>query len=259
MRLYSIHFHFTLFFLDVFFRPFRPYKYAWKALYLCFKAVMFVIMVARSGCTFRNIHRHFNIAYSRDSYPWLYASLLSVMTGLTWEEEEYFDDAHEPLATEENLNNTHPYINHKFLSLTMNAYVMGMYQNDPDTYIHDTEEFHRYISWLLSEHKVKSIQTSIIKTATSRLDGESNSHIFANITMFTYIRPVKCNVKILNSSKDPSKVIGIVIIKIPKSNIIITFWPTYYIAQNRQYTINETALKHYNQFRSVKTEALWWL
>ena len=83
MHLYSIHFHFTLFFLGVFFRPFRPYKYAWKAFYLRFKAVMVVIMVARSGCTFRNIHRHFNIAYSRDSYPWLYASFLSVMTGLT--------------------------------------------------------------------------------------------------------------------------------------------------------------------------------
>ena len=76
--LYSIYFHFTLFLLDVFFRPFRPYKYAWKAFYLRFKAVVY-----HYGCTFRNIHRHFNIAYSRDSYQWLYASFLSVMTGLT--------------------------------------------------------------------------------------------------------------------------------------------------------------------------------
>ena len=33
-------------------------------------------------------------------------------------------------------------------------------------------------------------------------------------------------------------------------------WPSYFIPQNYQNTIIQTALKHYNQFISVRTEAL---
>ena len=43
--------------------------------------------------------------------------------------------------------------------------------------------------------------------------------------MFNYIRPVKCNVKILNGSIDSEKVFGLVIIKNPKINIILPLWP----------------------------------
>ena len=29
--------------------------------------------------------------------------------------------------------------------------------------------------------------------------------------------------------------------------------------QNPQHTISQTALKHYNHFRSFRTESLWWM
>ena len=49
------------------------------------------------------------------------------------------------------------------------------------------------------------------------------------------------------------------VIKIPKTNIIIPLWPSYYISQNPQNTISQTALKYYNEFRNVRTEALRWV
>ena len=45
--------------------------------------------------------------------------------------------------------------------------------------------------------------------------GGSNYHMFNEMSMLTYIKPVKCNVEILNVSKDTEKVFGIIIIKIP--------------------------------------------
>ena len=74
--------------------------------------------------------------------------------------------------------------------------------------------------------------------------------------MFNYTRPIKCNVQIINFRKSRAKVFGLVIIKIPKTNIIIPLWSSYYMPQN---IIIKTALKNYNQFRSIITEALVWL
>ena len=47
--------------------------------------------------------------------------------------------------------------------------------------------------------------------------------------------------------------------KILKTNIITPLWPLYYITQNPQNTISQTALKCCNQFRILITEALRWL
>ena len=77
--------------------------------------------------------------------------------------------------------------------------------------------------------------------------------------MFDYTRPVKCNVQILNGSKSPTKRFGLVTIKIPKTNIIISLWPSYYMQQNPQNTISKTAIKHYIEFISVRTEYLRWV
>ena len=77
--------------------------------------------------------------------------------------------------------------------------------------------------------------------------------------MFTHIRPVKFNLPILNDSKAPVKISGLVIVKITKTKIIISLWPSYYISQNSENTISQTALEHYNQFISVRNEALRWL
>ena len=74
--------------------------------------------------------------------------------------------------------------------------------------------------------------------------------------MFTYVIPVKCNVQITNGRKSPAKGFVLVILK---KNIIIPLWPPYYMSQKLQTTISKTEIKHYNQFRSVRTEYLRWL
>ena len=65
--------------------------------------------------------------------------------------------------------------------------------------------------------------------------------------------------KFINVSKSHAKCFGLVIIKIPKTSIIIPLWSSYYIPHNPQNTIIQTALKHYNEFRHVITEALRWV
>ena len=133
---------------------------------------------------------------------------------------------------------------------------MTVYHNDSYNFIDDQEYFCQYCRWILHEHDRNKTQTSPTQVRSSQLCGVSNSHVFIGITMFAYIRPVKCNVQIINGSKALAKGFGLVIIKIPKTNIIIPFWPPYYMPQNPQNIISQTTIKHYNQFRSVITEAL---
>ena len=83
--------------------------------------------------------------------------------------------------------------------------------------------------------------------------------MFTNIKPLAYIRPVQCIVQILNGRKSPTKDFGLVIIKPPRENIIIPLWPSYYIPQNLQKITSRTALKHYNEFINVITEALRWV
>ena len=52
--------------------------------------------------------------------------------------------------------------------------------------------------------------------------------------MFAFIRPVKYNSQTFNGSNAPAKLFGPVIIKIPKTNIIIPFWPSENMPQNTQ-------------------------
>ena len=83
--------------------------------------------------------------------------------------------------------------------------------------------------------------------------------MFTNITMFACIRLVKYNVRIINGRKYPAKVFGLVIIKIPKTNIIIPLQTSYYMPQNPKNKISQTSLKHYNEFISVRTESIGWV
>ena len=77
--------------------------------------------------------------------------------------------------------------------------------------------------------------------------------------MLTYIRLVKFNVFIPNRSKSPVKGFGLVVVKTPKTNIIIPLWLSYYMPQNPQNKMSQTELKHYNKFRSIRNEAVRWL
>ena len=76
--------------------------------------------------------------------------------------------------------------------------------------------------------------------------------------MFTHIIPVRRNIQINNGSKAPVKGFGLFIIKIPKT-IIIPLWTSLYMTQKPQNTISQTTLRHYNKFRSVRTDSIIWL
>ena len=60
----------------------------------------------------------------------------------------------------------------------------------------------------------EKIETNTIQVRNAQADQGSKSHVLINITMFTYITPVKCNVQICNSRKFLAKGFGLVIGKI---------------------------------------------
>ena len=140
----------------------------------------------------------------------------------------------------------------------MNSGLMTVNNNDPENFIDDLEYFpvsHLTNKCTWGQHTPKNTtQVSILK-----LDGGSNSHVFTDTTMFNYIRPVKCNIQNINGRKPPAKGFGIFVVRITTTNIIITFWPSYYMPKNAQNKIIQTELKHYNEFRSLITKALIWL
>ena len=145
--------------------------------------------------------------------------------------EELYEDTNDYFTTEEELGHIHPDLNHNFPYPKINSGIMSINCN-------------------------KTFHPTTIKVSNAQMDVLSNSYLFTNITIFTYIRPVKCNVQILNSRKSPAKRFGFVIIKIPKTNIIIPLQPSYYMLQNTRDIISQTSLKHYSEFRNVITEAL---
>ena len=108
----------------------------------------------------------------------------------------------------------------------MKSGLMTVRQNDPDNFIEKPDYFCQYIRWILHEHKGNNIQTSPTQVSNSQLYKGSNSHMSTYINIFTYNRPVKCNVHILNFRKAPVKVFDLVIIKNPKTDIIIPLWPS---------------------------------
>ena len=85
---------------------------------------------------------------------------------------------------------------------------MNVHNNDPESFIDDPEDFHQYCSWLLSVYKGNTLHPTATQVRTSQLDGGSNSHMFTNITMLSYTRHVKFNVKILNGIKTPANVLA---------------------------------------------------
>ena len=59
--------------------------------------------------------------------------------------------------------------------------------------------------------------------------------------------------------QSPCKRFGFVMIIIAKTNIIIPIWTSYCMPRIPHNKISQTSPKQYNEFRSVKNEALIWL
>ena len=75
----------------------------------------------------------------------------------------------------------------------MNSGLVTVHNNHPEKLIDDLDDFFQYCIWLLSGHEGNIIQKNNTQVRTSQLDGGLNSHVFTEITIFTYIRPVKWN------------------------------------------------------------------
>ena len=90
---------------------------------------------------------------------------------------------------------------------------MTVHHNDSEIFIDDPEYFLQYLSWLLSEHEGNTLKPTNNQFSTAQLGGGSKSHCFMYITIFTYIRTIKCKVQIINDSKSPANVFGLVILK----------------------------------------------
>ena len=103
------------------------------------------------------------------------------------------------------------------------------------------------------------IQPNTTQVSNSQLYGISNSSMFNNITMFTYIIPVKCISKHSYWKKIPCKWFWFCHGKHSKNKKYIYLWKLYYMLQNQKNKIIQTALKYYNQLRSVRSETLIWL
>ena len=87
-------------------------------------------------------------------------------------------------------------------------------------------------------------------------DGGSNSHLFTKKEYFYVMQPITSQVTQVSGEKAVCEGIGIVIIHIPKTDIIIPLYPAYYAPEFPQNTVSPTAIKHYNKYRSVRSEAL---
>ena len=90
----------------------------------------------------------------------------------------------------------------------------------------------------------------------AQLDGGSNSHIFKSEEYFHTITHTQGQITQVTGDTGEYTGIGIVLGKI--GDIIIPLYPTYSMKDNPQNTISTTAIKKYNDFRSVRIEALEW-
>ena len=92
----------------------------------------------------------------------------------------------------------------------------------------------------------------------AQVDGGSNSHIFDNVTYFHSFTQTKGTITQVTGDIGHHEGVGIVLIWI-QEELIIPLYPCYLMKNNPQNTISTTAIKKYNDFRSVRIEALEWV
>ena len=91
--------------------------------------------------------------------------------------------------------------------------------------------FYHYYSWLQREHKGTNIQISTTQIRNEQINGGSNSHMFTDINILTYIGPVKWNIQIRNGRKAPIK----------------CFWTCYHKKWQKKHHYSTTAIIIYSQ------------
>ena len=92
----------------------------------------------------------------------------------------------------------------------------------------------------------------------AQVDGGSNSHIFDNIAYFHNFTQIKGTITQVTGDIGHHEGVGIVLIRLHEE-LIIPLYPCYLMTNNPQNTVSTTAIKKYNEFRSVRQEALEWI
>ena len=123
-------------------------------------------------------------------------------------------------------------------------------------FIDSMEQWQDAQEWLLRLHTAIKHETNTDKIV-AQLDGGSNSHVFTDRSHFIQYRKRQIQIQQISGTKVNSIGYGMVLIRI--GDLIITLWPAYHMPNNPQNTISQPALKFYNKFRSVRTEALDWI
>ena len=83
-------------------------------------------------------------------------------------------------------------------------------------------------------------------------------HMYSQIDLTSYsIEKRQIKITQISGTKVNSIGYGMVLIRI--GELVITLWPAYHMPNNPKNTISQPALKFYNKFCSVRTEALDWI
>ena len=91
-------------------------------------------------------------------------------------------------------------------------------------------------------------------------DGGANGHIINDLTLFATYKSNPCAVTQVSGDTTNCLGLGLAFMEIPNTSFpIIPLWPCYYMPKNPQNTLSQQALKRYNHFKAVNTEALEWL
>ena len=90
-----------------------------------------------------------------------------------------------------------------------------------------------------------------------QVDGGSNANIFDKSKYFYTFTPYKGNIQQVTGDCGQYEGVGIVLCRIGQ-DIIVPLYPSYLMPKNPQNTISPTAIKKYNEYRSVRQEALEW-
>ena len=94
------------------------------------------------------------------------------------------------------------------------------------------------------------------KNVEAQIDGGSNANIFTDKRNFHLLTPTKGKIIQVTGTSGDYEGVGIVICQIGDYPITISLYLSYLMRDKPQYTIFTTAIKKYNDFRSVRVEAL---
>eukprot|EP00957_Ditylum_brightwellii_P149948 11419347-Ditylum_brightwellii.AAC.1 len=92
------------------------------------------------------------------------------------------------------------------------------------------------------------------------VDGGSNGHIINDLSLFSVYISNPCAVT--QVSGDTADCLGwsLAFVEVSNSPLpIIPLWPSYCMPKNPQNILSQQALKGYNHFKAVNTDALEWL